>query len=264
MIKFSHSSSQPALQFPASSRGERTFSNAPPPPRSHLPTPPPGGQGSMVYEDHPAQHHPSPHRGVEGSRRASSDRATLPQCCPPASPHRVVGWSSRQAVTLSNSPPSHTPSHTAPTWASVAKGGDRILEEAPLPSRQHLPTPSPSTNGVQPWVFTLVFLLSVTTNTRKLILSAGFLCHRQQVIPPPDPSPLDVASGGETTVKTAESFLPARSACKQSSLTVRRLHSCTAPHRHCQHRRHHPLKKTPRQRHRQRRKRENAAASWNY
>jgi hypothetical protein len=87
----------------------------------------------MVHEGQPAQHRPSPHRGVEGSRRASSDQVKLPQPCAPASPHGVAGGSSRLSDTLSNSPHHLTPSRTAPTWARVARGDDRTQREAPPP-----------------------------------------------------------------------------------------------------------------------------------
>jgi hypothetical protein len=103
-------------------------------PRSS-PTPLPGGLGSMEHEERPAQHHPSPHRGVEGSWRASVDKATHPQPCPPASPSGVVGRSSWRAGTQQlYSPPLRAPSRTVPTWASVARGENLTQQEAPATS----------------------------------------------------------------------------------------------------------------------------------
>jgi hypothetical protein len=56
-----------------------------------------------------------------------------PQPCPPASPHGVVGGPSQQMVMLLNSPPLRTPSRTAPTWANVTTGDDRVQRENPSP-----------------------------------------------------------------------------------------------------------------------------------
>jgi hypothetical protein len=116
------------------------------------PQPPLWGQGMMDSEC-PAQHHPSPHRGVEGSRSAVVGKVTPPQPRPPASPSGVAGWSSRRARTQQlNSPPLRAPSsRTVPTWASVARGGNLTQQEAP-PQLQHLPTLSASTSVMSLWV----------------------------------------------------------------------------------------------------------------
>jgi hypothetical protein len=111
------------------SRGERMLSSAPPLLLSQ-PPPPPGGQGSMEREERPTQHHPSPHRGVEGLRHTSSD-----QPCPPASPSGVAGWSSQRAGLQQVHSPLHcSPSRTAPTWADIVRGEDSTQQEAPAAS----------------------------------------------------------------------------------------------------------------------------------
>ncbi len=83
-------------------------------------TPPPGGQESMESEELSLRPH-SRARGVEGSPCLS--QMTTPPC-PPVSPSRVIGRSSWQAGTQQLISPRHpSPSHTAPTWASVTRGG---------------------------------------------------------------------------------------------------------------------------------------------
>jgi hypothetical protein len=82
----------------------------------------------------PAQHHPSPHRGVEGSRRDSTDQVTPTHPCPPASLPGVVGRSSRRAGPQQlHSAPHCSPSRTAPTWADIARWGNlsSTHQEAP-------------------------------------------------------------------------------------------------------------------------------------
>jgi hypothetical protein len=86
----------------------------------------------MAREDSPAQHHPSPHRGVKGSRRASAGQATTPHPRPPASPIGVVGRSSwRGSTQLFTSSPPRAPSHAAPSWADIARGATCTQQEAP-------------------------------------------------------------------------------------------------------------------------------------
>jgi hypothetical protein len=88
----------------------------------------------MEREERPSHHHPSPHRGVEGSRRASVDTAPLPQPRPPASPSGV-GRSSWHAGSLQpDFPPLLSPSRTSPTWASIAKGATCTQREVPTAS----------------------------------------------------------------------------------------------------------------------------------
>jgi hypothetical protein len=84
----------------------------------------------------PAQHHPSPHQGVEGSRCACTDQEPNPQPCPPASPSGVVGRSSRLAGSQQiHSPPCCSPrSCTASNWADVVRGVDFTHQEAPAAS----------------------------------------------------------------------------------------------------------------------------------
>jgi hypothetical protein len=77
----------------------------------------------MDHEVRPAQLHPSPHRGVEGSRRVCTEQVVYTQPCPPASPSGVAGRLSRRVGSQQlNTPPPCTPSHTAPSWADVARG----------------------------------------------------------------------------------------------------------------------------------------------
>jgi hypothetical protein len=81
---------------------------------------------------HPAQHHHSSFRGVKTCQCRQGDP---PQPHPPTSPSGVIGWSSWHAGTQQlNLPPpplSAPPSHTVPTWASVARGENPTLQEAP-------------------------------------------------------------------------------------------------------------------------------------
>ncbi len=107
------------------------MSIAPPLLLTHTPPPPPGGQGSMESEECPAQQHPSPHRGVEGPRHASSDQGTLSQPCPPASPSGVAGWSSGRAGSQQVHSLLHCSlSRTAPTWADIVRRDDFTQQEA--------------------------------------------------------------------------------------------------------------------------------------
>ncbi len=98
--------------------------------------PPPsvGCQGSMDHKVRLALHHPSPRRGVEGSRRVCTESS--PQPCPPASPSGDEGRSSRPAGSQQIHPPPRcsTPSHTALTWAEVTRGVDFTHQEAPAAS----------------------------------------------------------------------------------------------------------------------------------
>jgi hypothetical protein len=116
-------------QSPANTRGEQSAPALHPRPS---PTLLPGGQGSMAWEESSAQHHPSPHRGVEGSQRASAGQATTPHPRPPASPLGVVGRSSwRGSTQLFTSSPPPAPSRAAPTWADIARGATCTQREAP-------------------------------------------------------------------------------------------------------------------------------------
>jgi hypothetical protein len=102
-----------------------------------------------------AQHHPSPHRGVEGSRRDSTDQVTTPpppqQSCLPLRGHRLVELAGRvggAAVTIT--PPPHPLTYVLPqtwTWADIVKGENFTQQEA-LPLR--LPTPLFFTSGTSP------------------------------------------------------------------------------------------------------------------
>ncbi len=87
----------------------------------------------MAREGPPAQPYPSPHRGVEGSQRASVGQASTPRPRPPASPLGVAGRSSQLGGSTQQfiSPPSRTPSLTVPTWADVARGTTCTQREAP-------------------------------------------------------------------------------------------------------------------------------------
>jgi hypothetical protein len=101
-------------------------------PRPPNPPPLPGGQGSMAWDEPPAQPRPSPHRGVEGPQRASVGQASTPRPRPPASPLRVEGRSSRRGGSTQQltSPSPHTPSRAVPTWADVARGSTCTQREA--------------------------------------------------------------------------------------------------------------------------------------
>jgi hypothetical protein len=94
----------------------------------------------MDSEERLAQHHPSPHCGVEGSWRACLDQVTSPQPSPPASPSGVAGWSRRLAGPQQHSDLPHpsTPSRTAPTWDDIARGG------TPNTTHQEAPAASPA------------------------------------------------------------------------------------------------------------------------
>jgi hypothetical protein len=88
----------------------------------------------MDREVRPAQPHPSQHRGVDGSRRVCTEQVVYTQPCPPASPSGVAGRLSRRVGWQQlNTPPPCTPSHTAPSWADVARGEIYIstYQEAP-------------------------------------------------------------------------------------------------------------------------------------
>jgi hypothetical protein len=85
----------------------------------------------MESEERPSRPHPSLTRRVEGSVRVC--QMTTPPCLP-ASPSRVVGRSSCQAGTQQLISPRHPfPSCTAPTWASIARGGNTARTQ-PAPS----------------------------------------------------------------------------------------------------------------------------------
>jgi hypothetical protein len=113
----------------------------------------------MERKVRPAKHHPFPHRGVERSRRNSTDQVNPPQPCPPASPSGVVGRPTQQAGPQQlHTPPHWTPLRTAPTWADIARGGDPTHQEAPP---RHLQTPSLSISFKSPWAFKLAFRLKV-------------------------------------------------------------------------------------------------------
>jgi hypothetical protein len=72
-------------------------------------------------------------------RSACTEQVTHPQPCTPASPSRVVGWSSRQAGSQQlHTPPPCTPSRAAPTWADIARGGNNN------PTHQEAPSASPA------------------------------------------------------------------------------------------------------------------------
>jgi hypothetical protein len=88
----------------------------------------------MEREERPSHHHPSPHGGVEGSRRASVDTAPLPQPRPPASPSGVGRSSWRAGSLHPDFPPLLSPSRTSPTWASIARGATCTQREAPTAS----------------------------------------------------------------------------------------------------------------------------------
>jgi hypothetical protein len=98
----------------------------------------------MVLEEH----HPSPHRGVEGSQRTSVDRLTLPYPRPPASPSEVEGQSSWRAGTQQLSwPPPRAPLRKVPTWADIARGSPAPSKRPPLSPQLRS---SPSTSAALP------------------------------------------------------------------------------------------------------------------
>jgi hypothetical protein len=165
-------------------------------PRSS-PTPPLWGLGSMDREERPDQHHPSPHRGVKGSRRANVDQVTSPQPRPPTSPSGVVGRSSWQAGTQQlNSPPLHAPSST--------------VHKRPLPHHQLMPLPS--INGMSQWDVKRGSQLKILPVARKSASSAVSPTRLLQAHSPPVPFLLDDARINETMAS-----LPfARQAFKQS------------------------------------------------
>jgi hypothetical protein len=96
----------------------------------------------MDHKVRPAQDHPSPSRGVEGSRRVCTEQESYPQPCPPASPSGVEGKSRRPAGSQQIHPPPRCspPSRTAPTWAEVARGVDFTHQEAPAASSANVIT----------------------------------------------------------------------------------------------------------------------------
>jgi hypothetical protein len=92
----------------------------------------------MAREEPPAQPHPSPHRGVEGSERASAGQATTPHPRLPASPLGVVGRSSWRGSTQQFilSPPHPTTSPGSPTWANVDRSNVDVRAAKPTCPRQ--------------------------------------------------------------------------------------------------------------------------------
>jgi hypothetical protein len=97
------------------SRHVRLLTLASPPP----PPPPAGGQGRWTARC--ARLNPTP-PPTEGSRRVCTEQVVYTQPCPPASPSGVPGRLSRRVgLQQLNTPPPCTPSHTAPSWADVAR-----------------------------------------------------------------------------------------------------------------------------------------------
>jgi hypothetical protein len=167
--------------FPASSRGEQMLSSAPTLLLSR-PPPLPGGQSSMEREERPAQHQPSPHRGVERPRRTSSDQGILSQPCPPVSLSGVAGWTSRQAGRAGRLDRSRyiRPS-TAPPRVLLPPR-QTSLEGRTSPSKMPLQypqmTPSPSTNDMLPWDTKRTSLLKVVPATRNSAFFAASPFYR--------------------------------------------------------------------------------------
>ncbi len=83
----------------------------------------------------PAQHHPYPRRGVEGSQGAGVVSAPLSPPRPPASPPGVAGRLSWRARSLQpDAHPLSSPQRTAPTWANIVRGDTCTQRKAPTTS----------------------------------------------------------------------------------------------------------------------------------
>jgi hypothetical protein len=184
----------------------------------------------MEREECPAQHCPSPHQGVEGSRRASLDQVTLSQPCPPASPSGIIGWSSRRAgsqqVHSPPMPPHCSPPRTAPTWPDIARGRTSA-NKRPLQHCQ--PTPSLTTSNTSLWATKRASLLKVVPATRKSAFFAASPFCWLGAASPPTPSLIDTASVGEIVRETMASLLPSQPAPKRSA----RMYATTTSAPHC-------------------------------
>jgi hypothetical protein len=169
----------------------------------------------MDREVRPAQHHPSPHRGVKGSRRDSTDQVNPPPspALPPPPPGlkagRVGGPDHSSCIRLPTAPP-----------RVLRQPGQRSLEGGTQPTKRppqhHLLMPSTSTSGMSHWAFKLTFQSKAMPATRTSPFFAAFPFRRSRAANPLNPLAVAVASIGGIVREIVANQPPAPPALKPS------------------------------------------------